>query len=203
VTTSVRTVVGTTPAGETVTETSTQLSTTPAGPDGLALESGFPLAPTSTTISGQTIDGIQCNRLVQLAYQTYAHLQVDVRGRPRSLPGAIGLVNSSAQTTGTTTTYAGGLCSYWLHTDSADGVVKIDSPVPETYTLGDLFDIWTEPLTATRVADSRGRVTALVNGRRWHGSPRTIPLREHETIQLAVGRPVPRYVPVNWSETDL
>jgi hypothetical protein len=196
-------VVGTTPAGLTVTETRTQLTTTPAGPDGIPVESGFPLAPTSTTVSGQTIDGIQCNRLEQLAYQAYAHLQVYVHGHARALPGSIGLVNSHAATTGTTTTYSSGLCAYWVHTHAANGVIAVNSPVPGTYTLGDLFDIWQEPLTATRVAGARGRVTALVNGRRWRRSPRRIPLREHEAIQLAVGRPVPHFVPVHWSDTDL
>jgi hypothetical protein len=76
VTTATYTVVGTTPVGATVTETDTDITTTPAGPQGLALQSGLPLAQTSTTVVGQSIDGIQCNRIDQLAYAVYAHLQV-------------------------------------------------------------------------------------------------------------------------------
>jgi hypothetical protein len=203
VTTSTHTLVGTTPAGTTVTVSTVQLTTTPAGPDGVAIEPGLPLAPTSTTIQGQTIDGIQCNRLDQLAYQAYAHLQVYVSGHPRALPGAIGLVGARAASTGTTTTYSSGLCAYWVRTRAANGVIEIRSPVPETYTLGDLFDIWTEPLSSHEVAGVRGPVTARVNGKRWRGSPREIPLREHESIELAVGRPVPAFQPVNWAETEL
>lgn len=202
-TTSTYTVVGTTPFGATVTETDTHVTTTPPGPQGLALETGLPLAQTSTTIAGQTIDGIQCQRIDQLAYQAYAHLQVDVDGRSRALPGAIGLVTPKSSSTGTTTTYHQGLCSYWIATTAADGVIDIRSPVPGTYTLGELFDIWGQPLTRDRVASARGRVRATVNGRVWHGDPRGIPLREHEAIQLAVGRPVPPFKPIDWSKTGL
>jgi hypothetical protein len=199
----VDTVIGTTPDGATVTQTSTVVANPSIGPDGVAIDSGAPLAQTNTTVAGQTIDGIQCSRLSQLAYQTYAHLQLDVDGRDRALPGAIGLVNAKATVSGTTTTYDQTLCSYWVRTRSANGVIEVDSPLPRTYTLGQLFDIWGESLSPLGVADAHGRVTAVVNGRRWHGNPRAIPLREHESIQLAVGQPVPRFKPVDWSVTDL
>ncbi len=202
-TTSTYTVVGTTPLGNTVTETATDVTTTPPGPQGIALEQGAPLGTTNTTVAGQTIDGIQCNRIDQLAYQAYAHLQVYVDGRPRAVPGAIGLVNPKSSSTGTTTTYHQGLCTYWLATTAANGLISIRSPVPSHYTLGDLFAIWGEPLGTGQVATARGPVTATVDGRRWHGNPRSIPLREHEAIQLAVGRPVPPFKPIDWSQTDL
>ena len=204
-TTSTYTVRGTTPFGSTVTQTVTDVTTTPAGPDGVALEAGPPLGgtQTDTTIQGQTIDGIQCNRLDQLAYQSYAHLQVFRDGQPQALPGAIGLVSPKSSSTGTTTTYHQGLCTYWVATTSANGIISVHSPVPGHYTLGDLFAVWGEPLSATQVATLRGRVTATVDGRRWKLTPRAIPLREHESIQLAVGRPVPPFTPIDWSQTDL
>ena len=202
-TTATYTVRGTTPLGSTVTETVTDVTTTPAGPQGVALEQGAPLGGTDTTIQGQTIDGIQCNRLNQLAYQAYTHLQIYVDGHPRALPGAIGLVNPKSSSTGTVTTYRQGLCTYWIATTAANGIIDIRSPVPRTYTLGDLFAIWGQPLDSRSVAGVRGRVTATVNGRPWPGNPRTIPLREHDAIQLAVGRPVPPYRPIDWSQADL
>jgi hypothetical protein len=203
VTTATYTVKGTTPLGTTATETVTDVTTTPPGPQGVALEQGAPLGTTNTTIQGQTIEGIQCNRLDQLAYQAYAHLQIYVDGQPRALPGAIGLVTPRSTSTGTTTTYRQGLCTYWLATTAANGVIAIRSPVPPHFTLGNLFAIWGEPLGRGQVATARGRVTSSVNGRRWQGNPRSIPLREHEAIQLAVGRPVPPYTPIDWSQTDL
>ncbi|WP_249012082.1 hypothetical protein [Conexibacter sp. DBS9H8] len=197
------TVVGTTPSGQTETETDAYVSTTPAGPNGVALEPGPLLPAASPSLTGQTIDGIGCSRLTQLAYQAYAHLQIDRRGRPQALPGGIGLVTPVPSATGTVTTYSADLCSYWIHTRAANGLIEVDSPAPETFTLGDLFDIWGQPLGVRRVAGDRGRVTAIVNGRRWHGSPRAIPLREHESIELAVGRPIPRFHAVDWAATQL
>jgi len=34
----------------------------------------------------------------------------------------------------------------WLHTHAADGIIHTESPVERTYTLGDFFDIWGQPL---------------------------------------------------------
>ena len=57
------------------------------GPNGFPIETGAFLAPSTTTRLGAIIDGIQCEPIAQLAYTTYAHLQVYVR---RPLAGAAG-----------------------------------------------------------------------------------------------------------------
>lgn len=203
VSTQTLTVVGTTPAALTVTQTTVHVSTTPPGPGGIAVETGTPLPAPGAAIQGQTIDGILCQRINQLAHEAYAHLQIYAHGRAQVLPGAIGLVQPSPGVSGTVTTYSQGLCAYWLRTTSTNGVIQIRSPVARRFTLGQLFDIWGEPLSRHDVAGLRGTVSARVNGRRWRTDPRDIPLREHEAIELAVGRPVPRFMPVNWSNTDL
>ncbi|MGH2889655.1 MAG: hypothetical protein ACRDNJ_08500, partial [Solirubrobacteraceae bacterium] len=71
------------------------------------------------------------------------------------------------------------------------------------YTLGDFFDIWRQPLSSTRIASLHGAVTALVNGKPWHRSPRDIPLLPHVDIQLEIGQPAPPVVKVGWSKTQL
>jgi hypothetical protein len=78
----------------------------------------------------------------------------------------------------------------WLHTHAADGIVHIESPVQRTYTLGEFFDIWDQPLTRRRVGPVRGTVTALFDGRVFTRNPRTIPLLAHSQIELEVGRPL-------------
>jgi len=78
----------------------------------------------------------------------------------------------------------------WLHAHAADGVVHIESPVERTYTLGELFDIWGQPLTRGRVGPARGTVTALFDGRVFTGDPRRIPLLAHSQVELEVGRPL-------------
>lgn len=58
-------------------------------------------------------------------------------------------------------------------------------------TVGDVFALWGQPLSARRAAGFRGRVRAYVNGRRVEGPPQDIPLRRHDQIVLQVGPYVP------------
>jgi hypothetical protein len=87
-----------------------------------------------------------------------------------------------------------GTCFYWIHTHTEDGVVHIESPVRRTFTLGDFFAIWEQPLSATQVGPARGPVTVYVNGAKVAADPTQIPLTPHEQIQLDVGADVPPYV---------
>lgn len=172
------------------------------GPNGLPMETGPFLAPATTTRLGAIVDGIQCQPLAQRAYTSYAHLQVYVDGRSRALPGGIGIVDEHPIATQQGLFYGALTCMYWLHTRAADGLVEVEAPVSRRFTLGDLFAVWHQPLGDKRVAGAHGRVTATVNGRRWHRNPALIPLVEHEAIQLAVGTPVPAAKTVDWVGTN-
>lgn len=190
------------------TTTPTSTVPTPAssptiGPNGVPVETGPFLAPASTTTLGAIVKGIQCESLPQLAYTAYAHLQVYVRGKSRTLPGGIGLVGKTPKPTPNGLYFGAKTCMYWLHTRAADGVIEIQSPAPRHYTLGDFFHVWRQPLTRRRAATATGPITAIVDGRRWRGRPANIPLEEHTEIELAVGRPVPAQRPTVWLGTGL
>ncbi len=190
---------------ETVTVPTTTVpaptATSYTGPDGVPIETGPFLARATTTHLGRIIDGIQCQGLRQLAYRAYAHLQVYVGGQSRAIPGGIGLVDLTARTTRKGLVFSAHACYYWLHTRAADGLVQVESPNDRTYTLGDLFKVWDQRLDRDHVAANTGRVTAIVNGKRWRGNPDLIPLTEHESIELAVGKPVPAYQGLDWTGT--
>jgi hypothetical protein len=80
-------------------------------------------------------------------------------------------------------------CSYPVRTTQPTGVVEF---VPAAKpTLGDLFDVWGQPLSARGFAGFRGAVSAWVGGRRWRGDVRAIPLRRHAEIVVEVGGYVP------------
>ena len=200
--------VQTTPLTFTITTTTpTDTVATPTskayiGPNGLPMETGSFLAPATTTRLGAIVHGIQCEPMAQRAYQSYAHLQVYVHGHSRALPGGIGIVDENPIKTKQGLYYGALTCMYWLHTRAADGLVEVQAPVSRRFTLGDLFAVWNQPLDASRVAGARGRVTATVNGRRWHRNPALIPLAEREAIQLAVGKPVPAPQTVDWVGTN-
>jgi len=86
-------------------------------------------------------------------------------------------------------------CLYWLHTHDASGIIHIEAPQIEApaggpFTLGMLFDVWGQPLTDSNIAGAKGPVTAFVNGAKYDGDLRAIPLHSHTEITLEVGTPV-------------
>lgn len=60
------------------------------------------------------------------------------------------------------------------------------------FTVGDIFRVWGLPLSDRRIASfAGGRVRAYLNGRRWHGSPGALPLRQDAEVVLEIGPQVP------------
>ncbi len=173
------------------------------GYEGIPLEEGPQIAPASTTLPGTTVDGIHCAPVEQLAYHIHAHLAVFVNGRLYQLPAGIGIPGSAAESTNYGPVAAGGKCFYWLHTHTADGVIHIESPTERVYTLGEFFDEWHQPLSATRVGGVHGRITAFFDGKPWKQSLRSIPLLPHALIQFNIGEPAPPLVTINWNGTGL
>ncbi|MFJ3034119.1 hypothetical protein ACIPC2_06830 [Curtobacterium pusillum] len=73
-----------------------------------------------------------------------------------------------------------------LHTHDTSGIVHVESPTRQTFTLGQFFDEWGVPLTAWRVGGLRGELTVWVDGRRYIGDPRSIDLTNRREIVLDV-----------------
>ena len=180
----------------------TSIPAAPGGPERIPLEAGPPLAPASTAATGQTVDGIECNSTEQAVYHVHTHLSVFVDGTARPVPAGIGIVLPLVQSTPNGAFLVASHCYYWLHVHAQDGVIHIESPTEQRYTLGQFFDLWQQPLSSTQVGPASGTVTAFVNGRRFAGDPRAIPLGSREVIQLDVGTPVAP-VRVDWSPTSL
>ena len=141
--------------------------------------------------TGQTIDGIQCQTSEQALFHIHAHLAIFNHGQEKQVPLGIGIPNSQVEQTQQGPFVVSGSCFYWLHTHATDGVIHIEAPAQQTFTLGNFFDIWGQPLNTTRVASYSGNVTAYVDGTRFAGDPRSIPLSAHTVIQLNVGTDVP------------
>ncbi len=189
------------PASSSSSSSSTA-SATQIGFEGVPIEQGADLGSAGTTQTG-TVDGIQCGPTEQLAYHIHAHLQVYVNGQSRSLPGGIGIPGSTVQQSTEGPVAAGGSCIYWLHTHAPDGVIHIESPTQRVYTLGNFFDEWHQPLDATTVAGTKGKLTVYVNGHPWTKNVRDIPLQPHAVVQISVGSPVVPFKTVDWSQTQL
>jgi len=136
---------------------------------------------------GQPVDGIQCGGMEYATLHIHPHLAIFIDGKQVQIPEGIGFGLSSTQNPQG--------CLYWLHTHDASGIIHIEAPVIESpaggpFTLGMLFDIWGQPLGDNQVGDAKGPVTAYVNGTKYEGDLRAIPLVAHQQITLEVGTPI-------------
>src|SRR5271169_4970913 len=162
----------------------------PLGPEGVPVPVGPPLAGTGTAATGQPVDGISCQTTEQTLFHIHAHLTIFVNGSARQVPAAIGIPGAQATDTPQGPFIETGTCFYWLHTHAADGIIHIESPVRRTYTLGNFFDIWGQPLGTDQGGPATGHVVAIYNGQVYQGNPRDIPLNAHAQIQLQVATPL-------------
>ena len=150
------------------------------------------LASTAGQATGQTVDGVESNNMEQVLFHVHAHVALYINGQQKLIPYGIGIVPPyQLQQTSSGPFVAGGTKYYWLHTHDESGVVHIESPVQRTYTLGMFFDIWNQPLSATQIGPYKGAVTAFVDGQKFTGNPRDVPLNAHSVIQLDLGSVVP------------
>jgi hypothetical protein len=137
------------------------------------------VAAFADTPTGTTIDGIRCDQAEGAVFHIHQHLSIFDRGRPVVVPGDVGRPIVAQ-------------CFYWLHTHTTDGIIHVESPTFRTFTLGNFFDVWGEPLSASVAASAkmkRGRLRVFVDGRPFAGDPRTIELAQHTDVTLEAGPP--------------
>jgi hypothetical protein len=153
------------------------------------------LAQTWDGLTGQTVAGVSAQTAEQLVYHIHAHLAIYVNGAQKAVPSGIGIVKPwTTEPLNGGIFVNGGRQIYYLHTHDSSGVLHIESPTQTTYTLGQIFAEWNQPLSSTQVGPATGAVTAYVNGSKYTGDPSKIPLDPHSVIQLDVGTnvsPVP------------
>lgn len=145
-----------------------------------------PLAVRADIPQGETVAGIRCDKMEGTAYHIHAHLTINDHGRALAIPDSVGRPIF-------------GQCFYWLHTHTPDGIIHIESPVVRSFTLGQFFAVWGEPLTRTRASDAKlhpgEKITVWLNGNRYAGDPRMIPLAQHTDITIDVGAPANKPAP--------
>jgi hypothetical protein len=133
--------------------------------------------------AGRPVGRLHCTRARRPRYGT--HLEIFGRGKDLVIPAGIGIAPPRVRDGAYV---RAGRCWYPMRTLEPTGLIEIDDGV--TATLGEFFDLWGQPLSRTRLVGFRARsgklVSAYVNGRRWKGDPRLIPLRRHAAIVLEV-----------------
>ena len=129
--------------------------------------------------SGETVNGISCDAQEGQRIHIHMHLVIVDRLQRVDIPARIGIPE-------------GKRCIYWLHTHTSDGILHIEAPQNRSFTLGDFFAVWGQPLTLTSAASARahgGNVRVWVNGHEYPRDPRTVPLVAHADIWIQVGPP--------------
>jgi len=161
------------------------------GFEGVPIPAGALLGGTTKGATGGQVDGIRCQRSEKLAFHIHSHLVLFVNGQQRQVAGGIGIPGSHVVSSPNGLVASGGKCLYWLHTHAPDGIIHVESPIQRTYTLGDFFDEWGQPLGPSVLGPYKGHVVAIYNGKLYEGgNPRNIPLNPHAQIQLEVGKPL-------------
>jgi hypothetical protein len=129
--------------------------------------------------TGAPVDGIRCDRMEGAVFHIHQHLEVQDHGKAVTVPADVGRPVAAQ-------------CLYWIHTHTSDGIIHIESPVFRTFTLGQFFDIWGQPLTPTNVAGvhvQKGQVHVFVNGDLIKSDPRKVELAQHTDIVIEAGPP--------------
>jgi hypothetical protein len=176
-------------------------STDPAPPADIVLAPTYTEIPATVNLSTPhwpawentgtaDIDGVGCASSVQ--YHIHALLSIYQDGTRLALPTSIGR-NSH--------------CDYEMHTHDGSGVMHIETDVAKTFTLGQFFALWGQPLSAASVAGLPGKPTFYVIDNekvtRYTADPSAITLDAHREIVIVTGTPptqVPRY---NWNTSGL
>ncbi len=138
---------------------------------------------------GRPVDGIQCQQMEGAVFHIHQHLALFDHGKPIDIPSDVGRPLVAG-------------CLYWLHTHTPDGLIHVESPAFRTFTLGNFFDVWGEPLSPTAVGPARvkkGEIRVWVDGRTFAGNPRGIELAQHTDITIEAGPPYSKPAPfTNW-----
>jgi hypothetical protein len=147
---------------------------------------GVPQQQTQAAANGQTIGGMSCDAQEGQRIHIHQHLVLLDHGKPVAIPASIGIP-------------AGKRCIYWVHTHTPDGIIHIEAPLDRSFTLGDFFMIWGQPLTRSQASGARATkgesLKVWVNGKPYKGDPAKIPLVAHADIVIEAGPPYPKPTP--------
>jgi hypothetical protein len=149
----------------------------------LAIGVALPLASAraqSMSAAGLPVDGISCDAQEGSRIHIHQHLLILDHGKQVNIPPNVGQP-------------AGKRCIYWLHTHTPDGIIHIEAPKDRSFTLGDFFKVWAEPLSLTEASTAKAakgeKIKVYVDGKPFTGDPKSIKLAVHTDIVIEVGAP--------------
>ena len=145
---------------------------------------------------GSQIGAFTCVVNQPQTFALNAHVSILLNNEPQRIPTYVG---ASPQA-------AGGHCFYTIHTHDSSGKIHVTPPAAGVFTLGQLFQIWNQPLTNTNLAGITGLpieifvtengVVTKVEEADWTN----IELKSHREITIGVGTPVAEIPNFTWTD---
>jgi hypothetical protein len=126
--------------------------------------------------------GLSLSPQEMLNVHYHAHLDVFVKGKPVTVPAGLGInigPNNTMPAHGEP-----GIAP--LHTHDTTGVLHIEAPRDDTFTLGQAFAEWGVLLSPRQVGAYRD-VRVFVDGKRYGGNPANLVLQKHQEIAVVAG----------------
>lgn len=164
-------------------------------------EQNFPAENTASGGQGSPVDSIPCD-FAAVNYHIHTHLSLFYKGTQIAIPTSVGILNP-VYSQSPPITVINGSCIYHIHTHNPNGLIHNENQAVDSFTLGQFFDIWGEPLSRSNVAGFTGPVLVYVAtcatprvepftcaaAQVYTGDPRQIELIQHEQITIEVGGP--------------
>ncbi len=154
----------------------------------------WPDGDTTDGAHGEAMAGLTCDINPSEAYHVHTHLSIFLDGQAISFPGQVGIIPQTA----------GGHCFYQLHTHDKSGKLHVEAAAPGTFTLGQIFQLWGEPLEGDNFAGITGKpiVVYVTDGGvvtqatgDWHN----IELTTHREITVQIGTAITEIPNFTWS----
>lgn len=129
---------------------------------------------------------------MNLTLHTHQHLDILIHGKAVTVPANIGISSAPKFISP-------------LHTHDASGVIHVESPTIETFTLGQFFDVWgvrfTSRCLGAECAKGRDKMLVFLNGKQFMDDPRRLPLLQHQELVVAFGsaKELPRQIPAGYT----
>lgn len=129
------------------------------------------------------VDGIQCEPSEGTVFHIHAHLDMVVDSKFVTIPAGIGIKPNE--------------CLYWLHTHTSDGILHIESPTQQTFTLGQFIKVWdnTPGISSTfaKLTHDDTNLKIFVNGKQVTDTFDKIKLSAHDEIVIISGSVPPSF----------
>jgi len=144
---------------------------------------------------GAAIGSFNCVVNPPQTYHVHSHLSIILNNEALAIPQYVGAAPSGSTH-----------CFYPIHTHDSSGKIHVESTAAGTFTLGNLFDIWKQPLTNTDIAGisglpieiyvTEGGVVTKVEEADW----KNIELKDHREVTIGVGTTITEIPNITWTD---